>query len=103
MKFLITTIMVEDLREIALKAYNAIFSNSESIHINGEKVGIKYTSIQGLRKFEVNGYDFIEQNPEKDSSWAKKAREGHKILWVMNHGEYIAQVRDGEFHDFRKE
>lgn len=95
--------MVEDLEEIALKAYNAIFNNKESITINGETIGIKHTRIQGLRKFKIKGYDFIEQNPDKDSSWAKKAREGHKILWVMKNGEYIAQARDGEFHDFRED
>ncbi len=38
----------------------------------------------------------IEQNPEKDSHWAQKTREGQKIAWVMKDGEYLARVVDGK-------
>jgi hypothetical protein len=31
-----------------------------------------------------------------------KAREGHRIVWVMKGRRYLAQVRDGEFYDLRK-
>jgi hypothetical protein len=44
---------------------------------------------------------FLEQNPEKDSRWGEFARQGHKILWVIDDGHYIAQVRDGEYHNLR--
>jgi hypothetical protein len=37
----------------------------------------------------------VEQNPEKDSHWAKQARKGHKIAWVMQDGDYLARVIDG--------
>jgi hypothetical protein len=29
------------------------------------------------------------------------AREGHKILWVIRDGDYVAEVRDGEYHELR--
>jgi hypothetical protein len=30
------------------------------------------------------------------------ARDGNKIMWVMKGRGYLAQVRDGNFYDFRK-
>jgi hypothetical protein len=94
--------MVENLQSKALKAYDAIFNNKETVEIDGETYYLEYTSIQNLRKFNIEGYNYIEQNPDKGSNWAKMARQGHKIMWVMKGRGYIAQVRDGEFHDFRK-
>jgi hypothetical protein len=59
--------MVENLREKALKAYEAIFNNQETVEIDGEKYYLIYTSIKNLRKFRIEGYNYIEQNPEKSS------------------------------------
>jgi len=93
--------MVENLREKALMAYGAIFNDQETVEIKGKVYYMEYTSIQGLRKFRIEGYNYIEQNSDKDSRWAKMAREGHKIIWVMKGRGYLAQVRDGKFYDFR--
>lgn len=94
--------MVENLREKALKAYEAIFNDQETVEIEGRVYNMEYTSIQNLRKFRIEGYNYIEQNPDKGSRWAEMAREGHKIMWVMKGRGYLAQVRDGELYDFRK-
>jgi hypothetical protein len=94
--------MAENLEEKALAAYHGIFNNQEYIEVDGEKYYLEYTSLQHIRKFNIDGYNYIEQNPDKGSRWAKRAREGSKIMWVMKGRGYIAQVRDGEFHDFRK-
>lgn len=94
--------MVENLREKALKAYEAIFGDRDTVEIDGNVHHLDYTSIQGLRNFRIEGYNYIEQNPDKGSRWAEMAREGHKIMWVMKGRGYLAQVRDGEFYDFRK-
>jgi len=94
--------MVENLREKALKAYEVIFNDQDSVEIDGDHYHLDYTSLQGLRKFQIEGYNYIEQNPEKGSSWAEKAREGHNIMWVMKGRRYLAQVFDGEFRDLRK-
>jgi hypothetical protein len=58
--------------------------------------------MRALRVVEVEGFTFLEQNPEKNSVWGKLAKEGHKILWVIEDGDYVAQVRDGVYHDFNK-
>ncbi len=88
--------------EKALIAYEAIFSNQERIIIDGIEYIMERTPRANLRFFNVEGYSFLEQNPKKSSHWAKLAREGSLIMWVMKGRRFLAQVRDGEFHDFRK-
>jgi hypothetical protein len=55
-----------------------------------------------VRLFKIEGYSYLEQNPDSGSNWAKMAREGTQIMWVMKGRRYLAQVRDGVFYDFRK-
>lgn len=38
----------------------------------------------------------IEQNPTKKSDWARLAKEGRRVAWLMREGEYLARVVDGE-------
>ena len=45
----------------------------------------------------------MEQNPRKQSQWAKKAQEGHKIMWVFKGRSYFAQILDGKFKLLKKE
>ncbi len=60
---------------------------------------------RGVRRFARSGLRYVllageailvEQNPQKSSEWAKLARGGHRIAWVMRDGEYLARVVDGE-------
>jgi hypothetical protein len=94
--------MVENLREKALAAYEGIFNNQESIEIEGYTYSLDQTPRKGLRLYKIEGYSYLEQNPETGSKWAKMAKEGHKIMWVLKGRRYLAQVRDGVFYDFRK-
>ncbi|GEM_PF-1506250 len=91
-----------DLKEAALKAFEAIFSGHESVNIGGKDYSVERTSSSGLRYVRIGKYSFLEQNPNKSSRWAKLANEGHKILWVLEGQIYLAQVLDAVFHDFRK-
>ncbi|MFX0187281.1 MAG: hypothetical protein ACFE8A_06045 [Candidatus Hodarchaeota archaeon] len=92
---------MNDLKELILKAYKAIFEGKKSVSINDVEYPLKKFS-SGLRYIDLLGYRFIEQNPKKQSQWAKKAREGHKIIWGFKGRQYIAQLFDGEFKDLRK-
>jgi hypothetical protein len=89
------------MRAKALRVYDAIFSNQPSIVIDGTTYFMDRTPRSKLRLFNIEGYTFLEQNPRKSSHWAKLAREGRRIMWVMSGRRYLGQVRDGEFHDFR--
>jgi hypothetical protein len=51
---------------------------------------------------KIEGYSFLEQNPKKSSHWAKLAREGSLIMWIVKGRRYLGQVRDGTFYDLRK-
>lgn len=60
---------------------------------------------RGVQRFKRSGLRYvkladdallIEQNPQKNSEWAKLARDGHRIAWAMRDGEYLARVVDGE-------
>jgi hypothetical protein len=93
---------LENMREKARKAYEAIFSNQESILIDGIGYHMERTPRANLRFFKIEGYSFLEQNPRKSSHWAKLAREGSLIMWVMKGRRYLGQVRDEVFHDLRK-
>lgn len=92
----------ETLEERAVKIYNAIFQDQESVDIDGELYLIERTSQAKVRCVHVNEFSFIEQNPKKDSKWAKMVREGHKIMWVLKGYTYVAQVRDGKFFDLKR-
>jgi hypothetical protein len=59
--------------------------------------GVKRFSRSNLRYTNLpDGAVLVEQNPKKQSEWAKLASEGHRIAWVMRDGEYLARVVDGE-------
>ncbi|MBD3197100.1 MAG: hypothetical protein GF317_18745 [Candidatus Lokiarchaeota archaeon] len=88
---------MENLNEIALKIYNAIFKKEKNVDLQGETFTIKKFS-RGIKYVDAMGYRFIEQNRNKKSKWAKKAREGHQIIWVIKGRKYIAQIIDGEFN-----
>jgi hypothetical protein len=74
--------------EEILAAYEKLFGQDSSVH---------RFKVSGVRYIELHGdMSLIEQNVKKDSSWAKKAREGHKIAWLMKDGDYLALVIDGK-------
>ena len=90
------TISIEKLKEVALQIYEAIFSNQYSVEIDGRLYPIHQTK-SGLRNVTYSDVWFIEQNPEKDSRYAKLAQEGHQILWGLKKRMYVLRVMDGKF------
>jgi hypothetical protein len=53
---------LRDLREAALRAYDAIFEGRESVEINGDVYLIERTPRAGLRFVKAGEYSFLEQN-----------------------------------------
>ncbi len=59
--------------------------------------GVARFARSGLRHVELpGGALLVEQNPNKQSEWARAARQGRRVAWVMREGEYLARVVDGE-------
>ena len=98
---LMSNIMI-DLEKIALQVFNGMFSDDPRIIIDGTDYAVYRLPRSGLRSVSIGGYEFIEQNPKKDSQWAKKAREGHLIMWVFHGRQYVAQVIDGSYRRLGK-
>jgi len=92
---------MENLKEDGLKIFNAIFESQKSVEIEGIEYPIKKFS-SGVKYVDLFGYRYIEQNRNKKSEWGKKAREGHKIMWIIKGRRYIAQIFDGQYKDLKK-
>jgi hypothetical protein len=93
---------IDKLEEVAAVVFTAIFAGSDSVDIDGNVYPIRQTSKSKVRLVERGGYTYIEQNPHKDSRWAKLAKEGHQIMWVMQGRRYLAQVKDGKFLNLKR-
>lgn len=92
----------EDLREVALIVFDAIFEDVDSVEVKGESHRISLTSTSKLRSVSIDNLLFVEQNPKKDSKWAEMARNNHQIMWVFKGRRYIARVLNGKFLDLRR-
>jgi len=92
---------MEDLKEKSLKIYNAIFQGEKSVELDEIQYQIKRFS-SGIKYVDLFGYRFIEQNKNKKSEWGKKAREGHKIMWIIKGRRYLSQILDGEYSELKK-
>lgn len=92
---------MENLQEKGLKIYNAIFEGKKDVKIDDIEYPIKKFS-SGIKYVDLFGYRFIEQNRNKKSEWGKKAREGHKIMWIIKGRRYMARIMDGEYNDLKK-
>jgi hypothetical protein len=71
-----------------LAAYEKLFGKDKDNVHRFQPSGMRYVDLSGE-------LILVEQNPDKDSHWAKLAREGHKVAWVMKDGDYLARVIDG--------
>ncbi len=92
---------MENLEKNGLKIYNAIFERQKNVEVDGIEYPIKKFS-SGVKYVDLFGYRYIEQNRNKKSEWGKKAREGHKIMWIIKGRRYIAQILDGKYKDLKK-
>jgi hypothetical protein len=90
----------DEIKDIGMKIYKVIFDKNREIEIEGVNYKIdKFSS--GVRYIDYFGYRFIEQNRNKKSEWGKKAREGHKIMWIIKGRRYMARIMDGVFLDLK--
>mgnify|MGYP006278468333 CR=1 FL=1 len=86
-----------EIQEITKKIYGTLFNDAESISFKGKKYNIERFAWSGLRHVDIGRYRFVEQNPNKHSVWAQKAREGDQILWVFKENDYYARIVNDEF------
>ena len=92
---------MEDMEKKGVKIYTAIFERKKNVEIEEIEYPIKKFS-SGIKYVDLFGYRFIEQNRNKKSEWGKKAREGHKIMWIIKGRRYLAKIMDGVYSDLKK-
>ena len=93
---------IDKIQEVAQTIFDAIFDGLDSVEIEGEVFPIDQTSKSKVRLVKRDGYTYIEQNPHKSSQWAKLARDGHQIMWVMQGRRYLAQIKDRKFLNLKR-
>ena len=92
---------MENLKENGLKIYKAIFEDRKKVEIDEIEYSIEKFS-SGIKYVDLFGFRFIEQNRYKKSEWGKKAREGHKVMWIIKGRRYMARIMDDEYTDLKK-
>lgn len=71
--------------------YRALFGSRDALVLDTK---YKLQRVKGLRAFRVGRYLIIEQNPEKETTWAERAKRGEKIAWVIDtaKNKYIYRI-----------
>lgn len=73
--------------------FRAMFDNKDVV-FKGKKFPL--TKKNGLRRYDIGNLLFIEQDLKKKTEWAKRARKGIKIMWVIDikYNRYLARVEN---------
>ncbi|MGV9171078.1 MAG: hypothetical protein ACOC44_11740 [Promethearchaeia archaeon] len=90
-----------NLKETALKIFEAMFNEKDDVPIDNRAYKIQVYHASGVKHVDIGDYRFIEQNPNKDSHWANKAQHGHEIMRILKDWDYIGQVHNGKYKNFR--
>ena len=118
----------QEKMEIAMKAWALIFE-SKAANSDISQVELVHPAIMGGRcrgrwfknsvtgQATLRGFDIpvgrvaneiihvriLEQNPDKGSEYAKMARAGSKIAWIINQNidQFTGRIQDGKFYPAR--
>ncbi len=72
---------------------NAIFQRETWVELDGERVYTKRMANNTITGLDYKGVRYVEQNPASGSQYALRARDGDRIIWVMqNPGGYIGRI-----------
>jgi hypothetical protein len=68
----------------ALLIHFAIHAGDPDVTLGDGTTKLRITkSPNGCSSCLAGGYNFMQQNPTKASNWARMARNGRKITWIM--------------------
>ncbi len=77
-----------------LAIHNAIHGAAKSVTINGVKMPVQLSKNK-CRCVTFPGQNFMEQNKEKASNFAKMAKNGAEITWIVRRGKW-GMIKDGK-------
>lgn len=89
------------LGEVLIEVWRqALGEGKRSVDLPDRSYPVTRSSRQGLRMvyFGYGGHriEGIEQNPQKRSTWAKRASQGERIMQFSVQGQYIGNVAEGK-------
>ncbi len=93
--------MATSLEETLISVWQqALAENARTVRLEDRSFPVRRTSRSRLREvdFQFEGHQLrgLEQNPETASRWAQLARQGKKVMQVLQQRRYIAVVVDGK-------
>ena len=99
--------MATSLEETLISVWQqALAENARTVRLEDRSFPVRRTSRSRLREvdFQFEGYELrgLEQNPETASRWAQLARQGKKVMQVLQQRRYIAVVVDGKVQFYGK-
>lgn len=99
--------MAASLEETLVSVWQqALAENARSVKLEERSFPVRRTSRSRLREvdFEFEGHRLrgLEQNPETASRWAQLARQGKKVMQVLQQRRYVAVVVDGKVKFYGK-
>ncbi|MGP8072320.1 MAG: hypothetical protein ACLPZM_04225 [Thermoplasmata archaeon] len=88
------------LGELLLDVWRQVLAEGKQrVDLSNTSYPVTQTRSRGLRmvfvKFGDRTVEGIEQNPEKTSTWAKRASQGERIMQFKANGRYIGVVAEG--------
>jgi hypothetical protein len=99
--------MAASLEETLISVWKqALVDDVKLVTVEDRKFPVRRTSRSRLREvdFQFEGHQLrgLEQNPETASRWAQLARQGKKVMQVLQQRRYIAVVVDGKVQFYGK-
>ena len=74
--------------------HQTIHSNNPNVTIKGKKYKVQVHN-NGCKTIKIPGVGtFIEQNPDQDTSYSKRAKSGDKITWLIKDNTWGLIVND---------
>ena len=74
--------------------HQAIHNDDKNVNIDGKRYNIARRD-NGLRSVKIPGFGtFIEQNPKESTEYAKKAKKGDTITWLVKESSWGLIVND---------
>jgi hypothetical protein len=99
--------MAASLEETLISVWKqALVDDVKLVTVEEHKFPVRRTSRSRLREvdFQFEGHQLrgLEQNPETASRWAQLARQGKKVMQVLQQRRCIAVVVDGKVQFYGK-
>ena len=84
--------------------HQPLVDGANLVQIDGEKYPVRETSRWRLKQVHFRFGDKelrgLEQNPDTKSKWAAMARDGKKVMQLLDGGRYVAVVVDGKMKTY---